>query len=173
MLNAWLNKNDVAGLLFECKNINGFIDKREFVIELNKLKEYKKPKKPHKPYRPNFIHEIKTDILNYKSDVKHKSKTGYFENYINNLNEFAKRELVNSFKYDNFTNINIVPAHNLINIVKVSDMTITRWLKNDFIQKKHKNILAYHNNNLISAFNFYYYDLSDIEKKIKYLLSNN
>jgi len=36
MLNAWLNKNDIAGFLSECENIDGFIDKRKFVIELNK-----------------------------------------------------------------------------------------------------------------------------------------
>ena len=29
MLNAWLNKNDVLGLLSECETINNFIDKRQ------------------------------------------------------------------------------------------------------------------------------------------------
>lgn len=183
MLNAWISKNDILSILSKCKRNDNLLEKRQFIIEINRLKEYKKHKRTKKLHI-NYISDIKTSIYNYKLSVERKYMIGYFENYFNNLNEYQKEHfkmLFSSYEgyewykceLDKKSYANIIPANNLKDIIKVSNRTILRWRKKGIIRKRIERIYEYQNGEIKRSSTFYYYDLSEIEEKIKYLIKES
>ena len=131
------------------------LEKRIFITGINQLKEHKKPKKGRVQHQMNYIYENRSLIFNYKMAVKNKLIKGYFENYLNGLNEFQKYNFALEFNHyyfgykfkddygylynnelDERVYINIIPDFNLKDIINVSSRTISRWIKRDIEQKQ-------------------------------------
>ena len=141
MLDAWIHKDDILKWLSDFETINGYIKRDKFLFEAHKLKQYKKPKNSFPKRTVNYVEIIKKDIKNYKYAVKYRGKVSYLEKYIDTLNEQEKELFRKNFNslYGKYMYINIIPLKNLKDIVKVSDRTISRWVKRGFIEPKHSD----------------------------------
>jgi len=160
MLDAWIKSEDVLKLLSKMETIGNCIEKKRFLFEIHRLKQYKKPKKPPQQRTINYSKAIIKEIENYRNAVEN-GERNYLQKQIDIQGESDKVHFAKYFDamYGNDKYINIIPAENLKDIIKVSDRTIKEWNKKNIIRLKY---IEGHQFNT----NFYYYDLSEIKVSI-------